>query len=234
MITYLKLFLVTIHLGICSTLALFSAIFDRSNKTYFWISRILSHGGLFLTGIKLTTSGLENFDTSKPHVYVSNHSSMFDILAMQASFPDNAVMIFKKELARIPIFGWALLFGPYIVINRQKADKAMESLDRAKRTIVDKRISVLVFAEGTRSKTGEVQPFKRGAFYLALRVGYPIVPVSISGTAAIMQKGKLRINPGTIHVHYDKPIETTNMNGRQDEKELMERVRQIIIANKKD
>jgi len=143
-------------------------------------------------------------------------------------------MIFKKELAKIPVFGWALQLGPYIVVDRQKADRAMESLDRAKKTIVEKGISVLVFAEGTRSKTGEVQPFKRGAFYLAARVGYPIIPVSISGTAAIMPKGKLRINPGTIHVHYDIPINTEHLNGRQGEKELMEQVRQIIIANKKD
>ncbi|PIW99900.1 MAG: hypothetical protein COZ80_02880 [Ignavibacteria bacterium CG_4_8_14_3_um_filter_37_9] len=234
MITYIKLFLVTLHLMFCSTLALISAIFDRSNRTYFWISRLLSYGGLFLSGIKLTTSGLENFDKSKPHVYVSNHSSMYDILAMQASFPDDAVIIFKKELAKIPIFGWALQLGPYIVIDRQKADRAMESLDRAKQTIINEGISVLVFAEGTRSKSGEVMPFKRGAFYLAARVGYPIIPVSISGTAAIMPKGKLRINPGTIHVHYDKPIITENMNGRQSEKDLMEQVRQIIIANKKD
>ncbi|MFA4924193.1 MAG: lysophospholipid acyltransferase family protein [Ignavibacteriaceae bacterium] len=234
MITYIKLFLVVAHLIFCSTLALISAIFDRTHKTFFLVSRILSNGGLFLSGIKLTTSGLENFDVSKPYVFVSNHSSMFDILALQASFPNNAVMIFKKELAKIPIFGWALQLGPYIVIDRQKVDKAMESLDRAKKTIIEKGISVLVFAEGTRSKTGEVMPFKRGAFYLASRVGYPIIPVSISGTAAIMPKGKLRINPGTIHVHYDKPINTENMNGRQDEKDLMEKVRQIIIANKKD
>ncbi|OIO19837.1 MAG: 1-acyl-sn-glycerol-3-phosphate acyltransferase [Ignavibacteria bacterium CG22_combo_CG10-13_8_21_14_all_37_15] len=234
MITYLKLFFVVLHLIFCSTLALISAIVDRSHKSYFWVSRLLSNGGLFLAGIKLTTSGLENFDRSNPYVYVSNHSSMFDILALQASFPDHAVMIFKKELAKIPIFGWALQLGPYIVIDRQKADRAMESLDRAKQTIINEGISVLVFAEGTRSKSGEVMPFKRGAFYLAARVGYPIIPVSISGTAAIMPKGKLRINPGTIHVHYDKPIITENMNGRQSEKDLMEQVRQIIIANKKD
>ncbi|MFA6597810.1 MAG: lysophospholipid acyltransferase family protein [Ignavibacteriaceae bacterium] len=234
MITYIKIFVVGLYIFFCSTLALLSAIFDRSNRTYFWVSRLISNGGLFLSGIKLTTSGLENIDASKPYVYVSNHSSMFDILAMQASFPNDAVIIFKKELAKIPIFGWALQLGPYIVVDRQKADRAMESLDRAKKTIVEKGISVLVFAEGTRSKTGEVQPFKRGAFYLAARVGYPIIPVSISGTAAIMPKGKLRINKGTIHVHYDTPINTEHMNGRQGEKELMEQVRQIIIANKKD
>jgi len=233
MITYLKLFGVGLLLLLCSIAALISAFLDPTRKTYFLISRILSNGGLFLSGIKLTTSGLENFDRSKPYVYVSNHSSMFDILAMQASFPDNAVMIFKKELAKIPFFGWALVAGPYIVIDRKKADKAMESLDRAKKTISEKGISVLVFAEGTRSKTGEVQPFKRGAFYLASRVGFPIIPVSISGASSIMPKGKLRINSGTIHVHYDKPINTENM-GRNDEKELMEKVRQIIIANKKD
>lgn len=234
MITYLKIFVVGLHIFFCSTLALISALVDKSHRSFFWVSRFISNGGLFLSGIKLTRSGLENLDPSRPYVYVSNHSSMFDILAMQASFPNNAVMMFKKELAKIPVFGWALQVGPYIVVDRKKADRAMESMDRAKKTIIEEGISVLVFAEGTRSKTGEVQPFKRGAFYLATRVGYPIVPVSISGTAAIMPKGKLRINKGTIHVHYDKPINTENINGRQEEKELMEHVRQIVIANKKD
>jgi 1-acyl-sn-glycerol-3-phosphate acyltransferase len=95
----------------------------------------------------------------------------------------------------------------------------------------ERKISVLLFAEGTRSETGEIQQFKRGAFNLAGKVGFPIIPVSISGSNKIMQKGSLKINPGTIRVHFDKPVSTENIKTRQDEIDLMNRVREIIIKN---
>jgi len=90
-----------------------------------------------------------------------------------------------------------------------------------------------VYPEGTRSKTGEVQSFKRGAFYLAAKVGFPIIPVSISGASEILPKGKFKIKSGTIYVHFDKPISTENVSSRKDELELMEKVRDIIISNLK-
>ena len=98
----------------------------------------------------------------------------------------------------------------------------------------EKNISVILFAEGTRSKTGEVQPFKRGAFYLAARVNYPIVPVAISGAEKILTKGKMRLNPGIITIKFTTPIETETIVNKQDELNLMEKVRQIIIDNRKE
>jgi 1-acyl-sn-glycerol-3-phosphate acyltransferase len=140
-------------------------------------------------------------------------------------------MIFKKELAKIPIFGWQLSMGPYVMVDRQNFEKAMESIKEAKEKMEKQNISIVVFAEGTRSKTGEVQPFKRGAFRLASQVGYPIIPTTISGSNKIMPKGTFKLKPGIIHVHFDKPILTDNIKSRQDEIDLMNRVREIVVKN---
>ena len=142
-------------------------------------------------------------------------------------------MIFKKELARIPIFGWTLYLGPYIVIDRKSFSKAMQSIEEAKERMEKQNISVVVFAEGTRSETGEIQPFKRGAFRLATKVGYPIIPVSISGSNKIMPKGTFKITPGIINIHFDKPISSEGMESRKDEMELMNRVREVVVQNHK-
>lgn len=232
--TILKLTLITIYVFICSIAALIFIVIDRSHTLYFKLSKVFSGGILFISGIKVTTSGTENVPTDTPCVYVSNHSSMFDIPALQFTFPNRAGMLFKKEIGKIPIFGWQLKWGPYIMIDRENPEKALQSIERAKHTMADQNISVLLFAEGTRSKTGEVMPFKRGAFYLAARVPFPIVPVSVSGTAKIMPKGEMKIVKGTIHVHYDKPIYSDGVKSKPQELALMENVREIIIRNKKD
>lgn len=234
MITYLKLFLITLHIIFWSIMALISLAVDRTYSMYFWVSRMFPRGILDISRIKLEISGLENINPDEVYVYVSNHSSMYDIPVMQLAFPNRAVMMFKKELAKIPLFGWQLYLGPYIIVDRQSGEKAMKSIDRAIKQMKERRISLLLFAEGTRSKTGEVQAFKRGAFNLAAKIGVPVVPTSISGTAKILPKGKLNIKPGTIKVHFDKPLPTDNIKTRADEIDLMHKVREIVIRNKEN
>lgn len=231
MLSYLKLLLIIIDTIISSIAAIIFSIVDRSFKLYFWLSRAWSKSLLVISGIKVEVSGAENVPTDGVYVYVSNHSSQFDIPVMQHTVPTNMSIVFKKELGKIPLFGWQLMLGPYIMIDRQNADKAIKSIEDAKKLMSEKKVSILVFAEGTRSKTGEVQPFKRGAFYLASRVGFPIVPVSISGATKILPKGKFKINPGKVNVHYGKPISTENIKTRKDELDLMENVREIVIKN---
>ena len=222
MFTVFKLFLIVIYTGLCSILAIIFALIDRSFTLYFLLSKVFSTGILWISRIKLEITGLENFSPDKTYVFVSNHASQYDIVAHQKAIPNRMAMIFKKELARIPIFG------------RQNYEKAMHSIDEAKELMKKKNISIVVFAEGTRSLTGEIQPFKRGAFRLATKVRYPIVPVSISGSNKIMPKGTYKLNPGTIYLHFDKPIPTEGIKTRKDEIELMNRVRDIIIKNHKE
>lgn len=231
MITLLKLFLLTFHTIICSILAIIFSLVDRSFNLYFKLSRYFSGGILFLSGIKLKITGLENFDPNGTYVYVSNHASQYDIVTMQKSVPNRMAIIFKRELAKIPLFGWQLVMGPYIMIDRKKMRNALNSIETAKKTMKEKKVSILVFAEGTRSLTGEIQPFKRGAFKMVSGVGYPIIPVSISGSDKIMPKGTIKLKSGEIHVHYGSPISTEGISTRQDEIDLMNQVREVVVQN---
>ena len=123
--------------------------------------------------------------------------------------------------------------GPYVMIDRENYEKALKSIEEAKQKMEKQNISIVVFAEGTRSKTGEIQPFKRGAFRLATQVGYQIIPTTIVGSNKIMPKGSFKIKRGTIKVHFDKPIQSDGIKSRQEEIDLMNRVREIIISNQK-
>lgn len=234
MITYLKIFFIILHTFICSLIALIFIFTDRTFTLYHYLSKVFSGGILLISGIRVKTTGLDNINRKAVYVFASNHSSQLDITALQWGVPNRLSMIFKKELASIPFFGWQLALGPYVIINRKDPQAAMKSLADAKKVMDKKKISVLVFPEGTRSKTGEIQTFKRGAFYLAAKSGYPVVPITINGTAKIMPKGTFRLKSGTIHLHFDKPVSTENIKTKQDELELMDKVRNIIIANKKD
>lgn len=233
MLTVLKLILIVIFTVLNSIVALIFIIIDRSFFLYFKQTKFFSSGILWISGIKLKITGLENFNHKKTYVYVSNHSSQYDIVAFQKAVPNRMSIVFKKELAKIPVFGWQLYIGPYVMIDRQNPERALESIKESKRLMETRGISVLIFAEGTRSKTGEIQPFKRGAFRLASQVGFPIIPVSISGSNKIMRKGTYRLKSGTIQVHFDKPISTENIETRQDEIDSMNKVRDVIIKNHK-
>jgi 1-acyl-sn-glycerol-3-phosphate acyltransferase len=231
-LSYLKIFFIIIHTAICSFLALIFSL-DRSFFLYFKLSKVFSKGILLISGIKLSVTGLENFDHKQIYVFVSNHSSQYDIPSLQYAIPNPISIVFKKELSNIPLFGWQLKTGPYIMIDRTNTDSALKSIEKAKKRMIEKKLSPLVYAEGTRSRTGEVQSFKRGAFYLASKVGFPIIPVSVSGASKILPKGKFKIKSGTIYIHFDKPISTENVKNRREELELMGKVRDIIIGNLK-
>ena len=230
-VSIIKIVLIALWTFFCSLLAFLFLLFDKSLRIYFWFSHFFSGGILKISMVKVEKSGLDNFDHHKPYIFVSNHSSQFDIPVLQYSIPNKMGMLFKKELARIPFFGWQLKWGPYVMIDRDDREQAMRSIEEAKDRMRNFGMSVVIFAEGTRSKTGEVQPFKRGAFYLGSRSGYPVIPVSISKTNKIMPKGQFRIKGGTVKIHFDKPIDTNILANKKDELELMENVRNIIIQN---
>lgn len=233
MITAFKLLLIVIHTFICSLLAMIFSLIDRSHTLYFKLSKYFSGGILWISRIKLEVTGLENIDKEKTYVFVSNHSSQYDIVTLQKVIPNRMAMIFKKELAKIPVFGWQLKMGPYVMVDRQNFEKAMQSIEEAKEKMKKQNISIVVFAEGTRSKTGEIQPFKRGAFRLATQVGYPIIPTTIAGSNKIMPKGTYRLRRGTIKVHFDQPIQSEGIKTRQEEIDIMNKVREIILSNHK-
>jgi 1-acyl-sn-glycerol-3-phosphate acyltransferase len=150
---------------------------------------------------------MDHIDPGAAYVYMANHQSMFDILALLGHLPVQFRWVAKKELFRIPIFGYSMARVGYISIDRSNRQSAIQSLRAAAQRIAQ-GVSVVVFPEGTRSSDGEIKPFKKGGFYLATDSGRPIVPVVIWGTRQVMPKGKLSIRPGPIVLSINKPIET--------------------------
>lgn len=228
--TYLKIFLIVVITIFFATLAIIASIIDRTGKIYNILGKTWAKILLWVAGVKVKVIGLENISRNENYVYVANHVSGFDIPVVMASLPGQLRIVFKKELTKIPVFGWQLRIGPYILIDRENPAKAMESLEKAKKKI-EKGVSVLLFAEGTRSLDGNIQSFKRGAFTLATRSGKKIIPLTIKGTFEILPKKKFRIKPGEVKLFIDPPIEHNGSIDKKSELELMEKVRNIIVKN---
>ncbi len=203
---------------------------DESGRMYHGLGRSWARLVLWLCGVKVILKGREHLDPTCHYIYAANHASMFDIPAVMATIPDQIRIVLKKELTRVPIWGWALKHGPYISIDRSDAKGAMESLDRAAQTIRH-GASVLLFAEGTRTRDGKLQPFKRGAFALAAKSGVPIIPLTINNSFNILPKGSLKIRPTDIEMVIGRPIPTEFVVGREAEKKLMDDVHEIITSN---
>lgn len=184
---------------------------------------------LLMSSTKVEVIGRENILRGKPQIFMANHQSDFDILIALANIPGQFRWIAKKELFHIPVFGAAMRAAGCIEIDRYDHKKAMQSLDEAALLIRDGK-SIMSFPEGTRSRNGGIQPFKQGVFYLAIKTGIPIVPVSIIGSGEIMPKRSLKVTPGKVKLIIDKPIDTKNYT-LESRNELIDQVKKIITKN---
>ena len=170
------------------------------------VPRTWSRSILWATGVEVEVEGAEVIDPARPQLVVSNHQSWFDVFALAAHFPGRYHFVAKQELAAIPIFGRAWLTCGHIAIDRHDRSSAIESLERAGEKIRKETATIIMFPEGTRSPTGELQRFKKGAFVLALKAGVPVVPVAVVGSREIMPKGRWRVRPGRIRIRFGEPI----------------------------
>jgi 1-acyl-sn-glycerol-3-phosphate acyltransferase len=229
-LTSVKIVLIWLAAIPLSIIALISTPIDRSGRTFHLMSRTWSGFILWLFGIRVHLKGAENIAPGEHYVYISNHASAFDIPAVVVGIPDDIRFVLKKELTRVPIWGWALKYGHYISIDRGKARDAMKSLEDAAARMRE-GASVILFAEGTRTRDGKLQPFKRGAFTLAVKAGIPIIPVTVNNTFRILPKGSLRVHPASIEIVLGEPIPSKSLEGRAAEQQLMDSVRKVIAAN---
>ncbi|MEO8166685.1 MAG: lysophospholipid acyltransferase family protein [bacterium] len=223
----LRFFVVAIVSMTFASIILFSLLFNKSGRLFHWFCRHWAGIVVRVCGTTVSVRGFEHVQAGKGYVYVSNHASMFDIPAVIAVIPDQIRLVYKKELEKIPIFGWGLKYGSYIGIDRGRGAEAQKSLDEAVKKIQNGE-SVLLFAEGTRTLDGRLQPFKRGAFHIAVRAGVPVVPLTINGSYAILPKHSISINPGTVELILEKPIYLHGEEGKETELQLMEEVHAAI------
>lgn len=162
-----------------------------------------------------------------PFVVVANHQSILDILLL-SRMPREMKWVAKEELFRIPWVGWMLRMSGDIPIRRGDAESGGEALERA-RAYLARGMSVMIFPEGTRSRTGKLLPFKSGAFRLALETGAPVLPVAVHGTARGMPKGGPWVNPCRAAARLLPPVESRPY-GEQGASRLRDEVRTRIQA----
>lgn len=176
--------------------------------------------------VTVETRGMEHIPLGQPVVYAANHQSLFDILAVGAVLPGKMRYVAKRELSKIPIFGAALKAAGQIYIDRFNRAKALESYEKAA-AAVRQGMSAVIFVEGTRSRTGNLLPFKKGAFVFAIASRVPLIPVYCAGTFDVLPKGSLHLRPGPIRLYFGEPISTEGLT-YDDRDDLMQRVREVI------
>ena len=157
-------------------------------------------------GVRVVAENPPKMPPERPLVVVANHVSWFDVLALCAATPGRYLFVAKKEVRRAPFLGRSIEECGHIFIDRSNRQAALESLIGLKERLAIEKPIIIMFPEGTRSATGELQPFKKGAFVLALEAGADIVPTAVLGSRAVMKKHSLFIHPGTITVRFGEPI----------------------------
>lgn len=188
---------------------------------------VLGHAGvrlgMFFSGISFRVAGREHLPEGRAVVFFSNHQSNIDPPLLFKALHPRTHILYKHEIDQIPILARAFRLGGFIPIDRRNRESAMRSIEAGAASIRAGN-SFLIFPEGTRSKTDELLPFKKGGFVMALSAGAPIVPVAIRGGRASMRKGSLLVRPVMVDIRIGVPIETAGLK-IEDRNALVERVR---------
>ncbi len=185
---------------------------------------------LFFSFVKLDTLGLENIEEKKSYVIIANHLSVFDIFVMYSFIETDFIILIKKEIRKIPIFGFICDRFGHIYINREGGKEAVISFNRGKVGIKEGR-SIFFFPEGTRSKNGKIGNFKIGAFKMAVETGLPILPITIYGTQNILKSGSFRIKPGLVKVKIHKEIKIENLENDRASMLNLRDIAKKVISN---
>ncbi len=208
-------------------LLLITAPFDRGRYLTGYVFRRIGPVMATLNPLwRFGYSGTLPANPRRPFVVVSNHESFADILLI-SHLPWEMKWLSKAELFRIPVMGWMMWLAGDIPVKRGFGPSAVEAMERC-RQVLSRRVSVMIFPEGTRSKTAELLPFKDGAFRLAIEAGVPILPLALSGTGTALPKHGWRFGRSAAEVRVLPPIETAGMS-LSDVPALKARVRELIV-----
>lgn len=226
------LFFVWALTATCLSTVLFSILsfvvmpFDRGGTRVWWVTRSWSQTVMWISGGTVAVAFERPLPTT-PVIFVCNHQSAFDILALFLGLGRRFVFIAKKSVFRYPFLGWHIKAAGYISVDRGDREASIRSLEAAGAKIRN-GVSVTVFPEGTRSKDGSILPFKKGPFMVALKAGVPLVPVAIEGSLQLNPKRRWYVCPNTIRILVGPPIATAGLL-EADRDALMERVRRNVL-----
>jgi len=180
-------------------------------------------------GLTFSIRGTEKIVPGTSYIVTPNHQSNVDILGLVLMLPFRYKWVLKKELVKIPLFGWCLARSGAICIDRSNPRQAVEQLREGSDRLAN-GWSVLIYPEGTRTTDGKLRTFKKGAFMMAVQTGIPILPVTSNGAFKIMPKTSLLFRPGHIAITIGDPIPTEGLT-EEDVPELMEKTRAAVEAN---
>ena len=187
--------------------------------------------GLWLSGMKVVVINRENILLDRAAVYAVNHASNVEppiLYAVLSPLFPRLRILYKAELRKLPILVRAFDLAGFVPLERGNRDQSLPAINRAAAALREGN-SFLIFPEGTRSRTGDLLPFKKGGFIMALQGGAPIVPVAIKGARDAMKKGSLVIRPVRVTVHFGRPIDTAGL-AVEDRDALIARVRSAVAA----
>ena len=227
-VTYICVALYVLVVG--PPILLIAILFDQ-NALLYRVGHLGVRLGLFLSGLRIEVTGAEHIERTRAAVYAVNHASnveppiIFDTL--HELFPRLRIL-YKAELRKLPVLVRAFDLAGFIPLERGNPEQSLPAIDRAADALREGN-SFLIFPEGTRSRTGELLPFKKGGFILAIKAQAPVVPIGITGARNAMRKGSPLIYPVTVHVRIGEPVETSGMT-LEDRDALISAVRDRVAG----
>ncbi len=216
----------TIVLGIPVMVA---GLLSRTGNLAFSISKLWAYTMLGVSFVRTEIKNKEKIQKGTSYIIISNHQSLYDIISLVTTLGIQYRWFIKKEVIKIPIFGYALYASRNIFIDRSNTIRAIESINRGIKRL-PKGASIMVFAEGTRSPDGQIHEFKKGGFMVAITHKLPILPVTVNGSRRVLPKGSLVIKPGKIQVVIGCPIDTNGYTTDTVD-ELIDKTRKVVMEN---
>ena len=190
-----------------------------------WAVRV----GRRVLGIKVEAEGLDRVAPGTPYVFMPNHSSFMDGPLVMMLIPGTPRVILKRSILRIPFLGLGMRHVGFVPVDRKGTEGGKRSIARAAALVRERGYSFLIFPEGTRTRDGKLQPFRRGGFFLALASGAPIVPVTIRGTFALMPKGQWHARRGRVRIIFHEPVPVAGV-APETMGPLMEAVQRAVLS----
>lgn len=224
--------LIIICTAIMGTISLGLSFFDSDGSKQLKVARAWARMLLRIAGAKVTVVGLEKLDPKQSYVVSPNHVSYMDTPVLLTHLPVNFRFMAKDGLFKIPFIGGHLKKAGHIAVPLDDPRAALRVLTNAGKAMKERGLSVLCFPEGGRSEDGELQPFKDGAAYLAIKGGVPIVPVAIIGIRDVLPMHSHHMRPGKVTLRIGDPIDTT-LDGNHNRTELTQRLYDEIAALRK-
>jgi len=221
-------------LAVCSTVAVVALVTlwpFRVARIYTsnLYGKIVGRGITYLAGVTPNVRNFEGLEGQKRAIYVANHTSSLDAFLCVWMCPYGGCGVFKKEIVRVPFFGWIAALSGHLLIDRSNTGRAVESLRKTGELMKRHKLGAWIMPEGTRSKDGRLLPFKKGFVHLAIATGLPIVPVVIHGANRNWEKGTFRFVPITLDVDILPAIDTTGWN-EDRAAEHVEQIRALFVA----